>query len=187
MHEHFQMMQDSQEKSKLRIHPIKRKHREAFRKWPGDDQCACFLNAAGDGSAAKCVHCWAPQPVAEAHPLGTPLGFCQMASHPRTSMWNSQLRVRRGKWRAEYATSYLKPRRHQIRPPGGLFSIIPKSHWEPNGLLYTGTKSSSRYYSNSSVKFGLFLKTSATNGTLFIKLLVCMWSINIFWWSLGSN
>lgn len=90
-----------------------------------------------------------------AHSLDTPLGFCWMAPTPEPAHEATSYMSEGGKWRAEYATSYLKPRDIKSDPGRGFFSIISKSHWEPNGLLYTGTKSSSRYYYNSSVKFGV--------------------------------
>ena len=40
------MMQDSQEKSKLRIHPIKRKHKEVLRR-VNSEEGASFLRVAG--------------------------------------------------------------------------------------------------------------------------------------------
>ena len=104
-------MQDSQEKSKLRIHPIKRKHKELLGR-VHSEQGALFLSAAGGGPRAQGTGGTQRPGACPRHPLVWP------APRPEPAH-EAAVTGRRGVG-TEYAQflSYAT-QRHPIQTPGG--------------------------------------------------------------------
>lgn len=125
------MMQGSQEKSKLRIRPIKSKHRWRLEDGLAVTKALCFLKAAGDEplDQGRVLH---PRSLCREQAPRIHLGFWQTLPN-KAPLKQS----RRGGSRGKIRYKLLRLWRHQVRALGGFFPSLPT----PTGSL-TGTKSS---------------------------------------------